>query len=1488
MGSTQGITLFHVVGEVEVLNSHVPVGTYAYQVMNDNQVSFENQNSALHTIALKRGDAVIANIPVKSGLQSLDLSIYESGIYTFSDGAKESLPFAIYTKIPNTSVLSWEIPLNLSIVNYDKYGQVLWNVPKLFSLNDIKMECEYQTADGKSFSESIEIPANFFTYAKPAKEGDAMFSYNVQFEHVVAKIMSVSISLKNFDGTWIPLSTKASPVSQNMNGNLLTSDFTPRDFTYVYPWPAFDETKDSIFYRDTNGGLSSKWIKLKNVVAGTTGFSVDLTGFSSGIYPFQVRTPTYDSPLSMDNSFVIRSKENGGMLYPSKEYFGSSTVSSRLAEFVKDSRKAALNNVNLDDIPGVTFRPGSLSELDHWGNEVTRTLTGAEIQSPEGMKLNTLVTKKDYNNHNLVTKKTEPEVLYYETADGSAGESHRAQPVTEIRLNILDQVIGSTNPNKNSSAQVVNAAGNVLVDVLPDGYVASWRGYDGFNRMLHYWDSRNNLWLQQFNNSDRIIQMKKPSGQTTSHLYNEQNILLRQTSPENNIYLYDYSPKVDMIRRTAPTGAVTTMEHNHLHQLTGLHYPLNSSTGYGGSLLWQYDFLGHPLSTDAGWAHQDLGGGKYWYTLNFKMQPTKITADTSSNHGQSAKLGEFQGVDNDGGKIWAVSIGLVPMPNKEVVFLYLGDYPIQVQNNGTGDITNYSYTDFLQPSTTELRDIATNSVLHFSQTQYDELFRPIWVLDGRFTSNMGYDLASNRVKVHASVQQDAWSSSSIAPAELWNLPDACGRMLVDGGILLDNKTIRMGLGQGMECTYKPYNLRSLETFMDDVGTHTVTLDYNNDKELEHTHDNVSGLNMIRINNGDGDLKHYEQTDPTAGPGDVQSIAIDNSYEQERLTLANSTVVTIKDEAKDNTKDNAITTTQTSTFIYREPDLVVAQDSNINQDGNVSTENLLNEFVGFEEWLPFFGEGTVSTDNHSVGNDNNAPVSAIKKADDFATTISKQAHTPDGYLLAVFNGQDKLPYDEKSYSATYFLKLAYDGRVLESVEILTDKPLQLSALKDADDDDPILMHHFFFYGAQGEYLSSYTENISANGAGLKTPVINNRYGVNAKGGCALGFNTNQDGWAFQSGTSNFFLTDYSAPLGAHWTMLQNTPAGNNSLMGGLLSVLPSWDKVGSMETSYPPMTSQRYFAREGDTFESIAEQFYSNANYSADVAMNNDFTSGQGQSQLIAGQMLSLPQFMPLTNNVKNSLPYQHFMAIMEGNLSPYLVIQQEPSFLASILEIIAVVVAIAAAPHLAPAIFATVGMIELSIVAAGVAGLIDFFGQEFLVQLGVEKNISWGDILGASLSAAAGVKGGLMSSVNIGDDAVIQAAMRAGIVNVSYQLTDFAAGDLKAIDLKQILVSMIGAGLGQRIMPELESEFNWGQMGDNAANSVMDGFIDSAIQGKSVNVENMFTHFLQSEAEDALTTGRLAISQAAAQESKTKPATGKIPAPEDTGNSGSE
>ena len=58
-----------------------------------------------------------------------------------------------------------------------------------------------------------------------------------------------------------------------------------------------------------------------------------------------------------------------------------------------------------------------------------------------------------------------------------------------------------------------------------------------------------------------------------------------------------------------------------------------------------------------------------------------------------------------------------------------------------------------------------------------------------------------------------------------------------------------------------------------------------------------------------------------------------------------------------------------------------------------------------------------------------------------------------------------------------------------------------------------------------------------------------------------------------------------------------------------------------------------------------------------------------------------------------------------------------------LVEIVAVVIGIAAAPYLAPEILGASSALALSLVAAGVAGMADYFGQAFLVDLGVEKRM---------------------------------------------------------------------------------------------------------------------------------------------------------------------
>jgi hypothetical protein len=342
-----------------------------------------------------------------------------------------------------------------------------------------------------------------------------------------------------------------------------------------------------------------------------------------------------------------------------------------------------------------------------------------------------------------------------------------------------------------------------------------------------------------------------------------------------------------------------------------------------------------------------------------------------------------------------------------------------------------------------------------------------------------------------------------------------------------------------------------------------------------------------------------------------------------------------------------------------------------------------------------------------------------------------------------------------------------------------------------------------------------------------------------------------------------------------------------------SAIKGWDKVRSLQTTYPPLTMQHDIAQPGDQLDTIAQEYFGNANESSLLALNNHFSPGEG-ARIMPGQNLDIPQYIPMTNNVKNCLPYINFMSIMVGRLDPFVSVEQHTNFLETMVEMVAVVVAIAAAPYLTAALLGVTsagllgmgiaGMAAVSAVAAMSAGLIDAIGQGVLVAGGLEHQFNPGDVFDAALSAGLSAQGGITGGLQLSKNAVLRAILTAGAVNVTAQLIELAAGRITHLQLTQVLTSMAGAGLGAKIFPGIgKTTMSVSQTAKNAAQSMMNGFIDGAIEGRSVNIQSIFQNFLQSEAESALTAGREALEKADWKQAAS-PSLGKIPAPDDTGS----
>ena len=513
-------------------------------------------------------------------------------------------------------------------------------------------------------------------------------------------------------------------------------------------------------------------------------------------------------------------------------------------------------------------------------------------------------------------------------------------------------------------------------------------------------------------------------------------------------------------------------------------------------------------------------------------------------------------------------------------------------------------------------------------------------------------------------------------------------------------------------------------------------------------------------------------------------------------------------------------------------------------------------------------------------------------------IALQGYNANGHLVAVVNTQPSS--DNSSESATFFLIPSYDGRVLESYEVITSEPGKY-------DEYTQVKHHFYYYNLKGQYQGTYTidETTQLNPLSGKpsnaldsfTPSNINfsRFGVNSKGGTAVGFNADQGAWEFRSGKSTFCLEDYFQPIATDWGN-GSSPivAGGNLFRSSAKAItkVNDWKNFQSVQTTFPPLTTDNYTVQIGDTLGIVSDKEFGNSNEEAMIAMNNGMTPG---ASLGAGKNLLIPQYIPMTNTATDSLPFIKFQSLMIPQLQPFVKIDSQTDIWEMVVEIVAVVVGAIALPELAPTFFAAgvaaltatglATIVATSAIAAVAAGLVDAIGQGILIATGVEKEFHPAYVLEAAVSAAGSVKGGLTSGINVAHHEILTAALRAGATNLAMAFAELAVGTIDHIDLLQIVGSMAGAAVGATIFPALGTGQLSGaaEAGETAENAVVDGFVEAAIQGEPVNIDGIFENVLVSEAGDALSSGRKALAQADNVKQTAGANIAKIPGPADTG-----
>lgn len=340
---------------------------------------------------------------------------------------------------------------------------------------------------------------------------------------------------------------------------------------------------------------------------------------------------------------------------------------------------------------------------------------------------------------------------------------------------------------------------------------------------------------------------------------------------------------------------------------------------------------------------------------------------------------------------------------------------------------------------------------------------------------------------------------------------------------------------------------------------------------------------------------------------------------------------------------------------------------------------------------------------------------------------------------------------------------------------------------------------------------------------------------------------------------------------------DTEAKNNAL---------AWDL-----TDFQPQGPELYIATPGDTLLSIAQKKYGEPELAELLALMNGLPSFD--HELKAGHRLWIPPLVNNYNKANHSRPYQEFLSIITGSLSPILKLpkpksshHQHHQFLGILLKVVAVGIVLLSAPYLANALLGIVGG---SLSQAALAGTSYTIGESIAV--GVTAALSDAALQGLAVachfqpnfslteSLEVGVTAGSAPLINANAGAIKSAhlqtiatrALKVAMLQASTQLIEMGAGLRTKFDANDIAFQ-VSASIANLEMDEgIKTQLGTGKVAKTVgpiATASSNAILGNAITQASIDVKNVAAHALGTaitqEADELATSQRQDIDEAEA------------------------
>lgn len=277
-------------------------------------------------------------------------------------------------------------------------------------------------------------------------------------------------------------------------------------------------------------------------------------------------------------------------------------------------------------------------------------------------------------------------------------------------------------------------------------------------------------------------------------------------------------------------------------------------------------------------------------------------------------------------------------------------------------------------------------------------------------------------------------------------------------------------------------------------------------------------------------------------------------------------------------------------------------------------------------------------------------------------------------------------------------------------------------------------------------------------------------------------------------------------------------------------------IPPISKNVPLPMEDHYVVVTGDTFETIAQKEYGDASFGLYIAEANGWLATVTPTP---GQILKLPQMIPMHNDANTSPQYQQFISIMIGSVYPNLIMKRpKRHFLGSLILIISAAVITFFAPEIGAFVAKTMlslaaGTITYTAVTALTAGVFAGFAnaavQGLVVGVGLQEHFSLQQVILTALSQATAT--GLFGTAV--DTASVMAILdRSAKLAVIEQLNEMAIGLRKNFDLREIVSQISIAIIKAKYIPKLNN-----QIADTVINQSASSLLHGLIYKTDIRVD---------------------------------------------------